>query len=126
MARTGRPRQTEEQACAKAVRVIEVALALHNRRLGKLSAMGLSERQACKLVTRRHRGRVGELIGDSLICLTPPINRTAAAVRMVLEHGAKIRWAAMLYNLDLRSLRRAVLDSRPNFLPQNTPSHKPT
>jgi len=126
MARHGRPPLTEVEAGEKAARVIEVAVALHNGQIRQLKRMGLSEPQAARLVGKRHRGRVGELIGDSLVALAPPINRTAAAVRLALDHEVPVRVVLRIYEMDRSNLVRAINAARKsraveaNFLPQNT------
>jgi hypothetical protein len=104
----GRPSLTDEQAAARAVWIIDVALALHNGQRQRLRRMGLRETQARRLVAKRHRGRVGEFIGNSVADLFPSRNPTAGAVRFVLEHGAPVHLAIDVYDLSRRALVRAV------------------
>lgn len=103
----GRPAKTHEQAALEAVRVLETALALrlgHQWRLEKLGFM--SEGMAFRFVNKRRRGMVASLIGRD--GATPPENRTRRASQLVIEHGMRLRDAALFFQVDLTNLRRAV------------------
>lgn len=83
----GRPRTTEEAAAQEAARVINVALALRYRK-SALKGLGFAtEREAMTYVLKRHRGRVGELVGDAVRCIFPAGGRVQVAVSLVLDHG---------------------------------------
>lgn len=121
MAALGRPPLTEEAAKAKAMRILDIALALRQGRTSHLEKMGLTETQARRLVRKRHRGLVGHWVGDSLAAWFAPRNRTARAGQIALDLSLSglqatesVVWAAERTGSDVRhvwtALKRAKLD----------------
>ena len=99
---------TEEAAAQEAARVINVAWALKYRPQG-LKALGFTRRQAAEdYVKRRRRGRVGELVGDTVRDLFPSENRVQVAVSLVLDHELTRYRAAKMVDVDLTNLTRAM------------------
>ncbi len=109
MGKRGRPELTDEQAGAQAAHVIEVAFRLRYRCLG-LAALGHTEESARLLVGKRHRGKIGALVGNSVTELFPPENRIARAAQLVVEHGFSAYRAARM--ADTRGRKRAPVDPR--------------
>lgn len=104
----GRPRLTEEAAAAEAARIINVAWALKYRPQG-LKAFGFTRVQAAKdYIKRRRRGRVGELVGNTVRDLFPAENRVQVAVSLVLDHELTRYRAAKMVDVDLTNLTRAM------------------
>lgn len=88
----GRPSLTLEQAAQKAEFIIRAAWALRWAP-SQLVGMGLSIEQAQRLVSKRHRGLVGALIGDALPAgetIYPPLRRLLAGpTRDVLDDSSR-------------------------------------
>lgn len=76
---------TAADAVRQAVRILEVATALHCGRISALEKMGLTEPQALRLVQKRYRGAVGHWLGKSLDVMLPQCNPTARAGQIALD-----------------------------------------
>lgn len=91
----------------QAARTIETELVLRQKEPGRLKELGFkSEGMAVRFVNKRRRGLVAGLIGrDGAM---PPENQLRRASQLVIEHGMRLRDAALLFEVDLPNLRRAV------------------
>ena len=108
----GRPRMTEEAAALEAAKIINVAWALRYRPKA-LPALGFtSETKALRYVSKRRRGRVAELVGESVREIYPAINKVQVAVSLVLDHGMVRHRAALLAGVAPINLNRAIIDGR--------------
>ncbi len=129
----GRPRMTEEAAAQEAAKIINVAWTLKYRPQA-LEALGFTREQAAKdYVLRRHRGRVGELVGDAVrelfpaqgeaavqdaklaikgttrtLALNHRVTRNQLAVSLVLDHGFPRNKAARFAGIDPTNLKRSL------------------
>jgi len=112
-ASVGRPNKSMQSADAEAAGIIEIALMVKLGRIEQLKSRGLTQAAALRQVMKRRRGLVGESIGTTVIeMLTPPENRTQAALRLITEHDLPVTAAARFMKLDRRSLTRLVKDAR--------------
>ncbi len=108
-ARVGRPQKTFAVVCEEAVAVLEIALAIKQRRLTWLKSRGLSETAALKFLFKRRRGLLSGLIADDVQSLTGRReNRTRQAIQLVVEHGMSVRKACALAMVDERNIRRLL------------------
>lgn len=109
MSKRGRPKLDELTAHEEAARVINVAHALRYRH-DALPALGFpSAFEARRYVGKRRRGRIGELIGDSVRhMLFPVTNLTDYATALVLVHELTPYRAAKLSGVGLPNLKRAI------------------
>jgi len=76
----GRPRLTDQDAALKASWLIEVGLALAHGRGAALESLGVTPTKALRLIRQRHRGRVGEFLGQDLGLILARIEHRHAAI----------------------------------------------
>lgn len=129
--RRGRPRKSSDEVGEEVRLVLDLALMVKRGVFDRVSSgdsdgtlavlVGLERRlrsAALREVTKRRRGTAGALIGrEPHDMLLPAPNRTAAAVRLVLEHGLTARKAATLIagGLNERDTKRAVAGARARY-----------
>ena len=112
MQKRGRPPLTDAQAAEKATKIINLATAMRIR----FGALTPAQRKAGMrsvfvpgtLDLKRHRGRVGEFIGDSLQSLFPKGSPMQWAVSIVIEHSIPIYRVAKWSGVDASNLTKAV------------------
>jgi hypothetical protein len=137
MSKRGRPKLTQAAAAAEAARVINVAHAWRYRPTA-LAALGFASKpEAWKYVTKRRRGLIGALIGDSVRSMLLPTStrvqleagackgaeavaskrirlsftaetKIQFAASLVLDDGMPLYRAAKLAGTDLANLKRAI------------------
>lgn len=109
MAKRGRPELSNEEAALVAANIIETATALRYYPDRFFTNEGVNKKDAISYIFgKRHRGKIGQFVGDALDGLFPKENKTQLAVSWVLDHGLSTYSAGRLLNLDATSLGRAV------------------
>lgn len=124
----GRPKRTVDDDMQDAARIRDVALAYAQGRRGYLASLGYtSDGQVARVLNKRYRGRLGEMVNEDLRLLFPSLNPTAGAVRFVkqlerdsAEGGAPITRAEAIKHtllwyagMDRRNLVRALAADAP-------------
>jgi len=106
---SGRPKKNDNDSALEAALIMQVALAIKLGRRESWEQSGFTEKTALRFVMQRRRGLTGQFIGNTVLDLLFPIaNKTAAAVRLVVDHGAPIALAARCLNMDKQNLHKAV------------------
>jgi hypothetical protein len=116
MQKRGRPPLTDAQAAEKAAKIISLATALRIR-FGSLTPAQRKEGMRAvfapgTLELKRHRGRIGEFIGDSLQSLFPKASPLHWCVSIVVDYKIPIYRAAKWTGVDASNLTKAVQAER--------------
>ena len=106
----GRPSLQIEDAAMQAIAILEIGCALSMRRMSKLQELGYpTEQAALAFINKRHRGLIGLALGDSIKqSHFPQINKTAVALRCIVEDGMPVALVARHFELDRRNLVKAL------------------
>ena len=108
----GRPPITDAQAAEKAAEIIYLATTLRFR-FGSMTPAKRKEGMRAVFVPgtldlKRHRGRVGEFIGDTLLDLFPKVSPLQWGVSRVIKDKVTIYQAAKWSGVDPSNLTKAV------------------
>lgn len=104
----GRPPLRYEDAGLQAAYVLKVANA-QQRGPSAIASLGLTESEAARILRKRYRGVIGQLLGDSLAGYRTGPSPTGRAVELILDAGFSITAAvAFTKKADRSNVRRAL------------------
>lgn len=108
--KVGRPTKRMEDAAIQAIDILQIGSAISIGRWAKLRELGFAnENSALAAIKKRQRGLVHVSLGDAVKqAHFPPINKTAVALRCVVEDGMPVALVARYFQLDRRNLVRAL------------------
>ncbi len=108
--KVGRPTKRMEDAAIQAIDILQIGSAISIGRWAKLRELGFAnENSALAAIKKRQRGLVHVALGDAVKqAHFPPINKTAVALRCVVEDGMPVALVARYFQLDRRNLVRAL------------------
>lgn len=108
--KVGRPSKQIEVAAIQAIDILQIGSAISIRRWAKLRELGFAnENSALAAIKKRQRGLVHVALGDAVKqAHFPPLNKTAVALRCVVEDGMPVALVARYFQLDRRNLVRAL------------------